>query len=258
MTAWDLLPGDDMRLACQIVAVLLLCAAAHAQVPETGRWQDLDFSESDVSQRYSFRYQDYLVNEAADGRLDDDPATLARVEDVATAILRAAIAMKPESAGWIWEIHTTSDPDVEAFCMAGGKLMIGSDFVRRLHLDDGELAVLIGHEVAHALADHHREMLSNVRRLSALPRTTVDVAMSQMEDDWLWQLRLATLSSLQEAEADQLGMTLAHDAGWPASSMTSFYGKLAAIEQASIMAGSHPDAASRLSMAIGMTRLFGK
>jgi predicted Zn-dependent protease len=244
--------------ACQIVAGCLLCAAAHAQVPETGRWQDLDFNESDVSQRYAFRYQDYLVDEAADGRLDDDPATLARVEKVAATILRAAVAMKPESAAWQWEIHTTSDPGIEAFCMAGGKLLIGSDFVRRLQLDDGELAILIGHEVAHALADHHRELLSSVRRLSALPRTTVDVAMSQMEGDWLWQLRLSTLSSLQEAEADQIGMTLAHEASWPASSMTSFYRKLMAAERSSVMSASHPAAASRLSMAVGMARLFGK
>lgn len=247
-----------MKRACQIVAGILVCAAVHAQVPETGRWQDLDFSERDVSLRYSFRYQDYLVDEAADGRLDDDPAIFARVDKISAAILRAAIAMKPESAAWQWEIHTTSDPGIEAFCMAGGKLLIGSNFVRRLQLDDGELAVLIGHEVAHALADHHREMLSSVRRLSALPKTTVDVAMLQMEDDWLWQLRLSALSSLQEAEADQIGMTLAHNAGWPATSMTGFYRKLMAVERTSIMSSSHPAAAARLSMAVGMARLFGK
>ena len=67
-----------------------------------------------------------------------------------------------QAASWEWEIHTTSDPDWDASCLAGGKLLVGTKFIDQLALDDGELATLLGHEIAHALAEHHREELSEV------------------------------------------------------------------------------------------------
>jgi predicted Zn-dependent protease len=248
--------GPAWRGAWLSLAAAALCAAAHAQVPETGRWQDLDFNVAEVHLRSAFQYQALLVEVAADGRLDDDPAILRRVEAVAATLIHVATDFKPESARWQWEIHTTSDPSVDAVCMAGGRMLVGSDFVRRLKLDDGELAVLIGHEMAHALAEHHHEMLSGVRRLTALPRTSLEITMLQLESDWLMQLRLSKLSSIQESEADQLGMTLVHRAGWPSAAMIRFYEKLVAVEEPSALSATHPGAVSRLSMARGMVRLF--
>jgi predicted Zn-dependent protease len=245
----------------KLVWIMLIVAAgigsmAHAQVPELGRWQDLDFSPADVIRQSSFRYQDMLVDIASDGRLDDDPAMLERVQSIAASLTRAAPYFKPEAARWQWEVHTSSDPAVEAFCMAGGKLVVGSVFVRRIQLDDGELATLIGHEMAHALANHTDEILSRVRRIDPAPADSPDIVMSRLDSDWTLQLRLSRLLSIQESEADELGMMLAHRAGWPASSMVHFYEKLVAIERPSAMAWSHPEAASRLSMAKGMAKLF--
>lgn len=244
------------RLAA--IALTCLYSTAPAQVPETGRWQDLSFSPLEVETRIADRYWDMLVDLSAKGRLDDDAQVLARTRKISATLIAAAVAMKPEAAAWDWEIHTTSDPEIDGICMAGGKLLIGSDFVRRLQLDDGELATLIGHEVAHAVAEHPREYLSGVLRVSPLPATSLEITLDRLDNELALQVRLAALSSMQESEADQLGMTLAHRAGWPAASMVSFYTKLAQRETSSVLSASHPSAASRVSMAKALARLFGE
>ena len=238
-----------------LLASLLCAGGALAQVPDSGRWQDLAFPAEEVDSRMEDSYIARVVALAAAGKLDEDRALLARVRAIGTGLIRAAVEMKPQAADWQWEFHVTSDPEVEAFCMAGGKILVGSGFVQRLALDDGELATLLAHEVAHAIAEHHREILSAALFLNQ-PAVPLDVLLERMDTDITMQIRLAGLSSLQESEADQLGMVLAHRAGWPAPAMLSFYRKLAGIDAGGMLASSHPTPASRISMAKGMARLF--
>jgi predicted Zn-dependent protease len=244
------------RVSMWTALLWLCCAAARGQVPESGRWQELRFPADAVDSQVEDRYIDRVVTLAADGKLDDDPALLARLRSISAGLIRAAVALKPEAAQWQWELHTTSDPEVDAVCMAGGKILVGSTFVRQLALDDGELATLLGHEVAHAVAEHVRETLSEALALVRRPTLPLDVLMERFDSDLSLQIRLSDLSSLQESEADQLGMVLAYRAGWPPAAMVSFYGKLAAQEQATLI-GDHPAAVSRLSMAHGMALLLG-
>jgi predicted Zn-dependent protease len=239
------------------IAVQLLCRTGFAQVPESGRWQDLDFGEAEMNSVSGARYHDMLRDLAGKRRLDDDWAQLRRIHRISGGLVRAAIAVKPAVASWRWEAHSTSDPAYEALCMPGGKLLIGTHFIRKLALTDGELATLLGHEIAHALADHYRETLTAVRRLNSdHPDRSLDTLMEQLETDLRLQLRLSTLNRIQEAEADQLGMSLAHHAGWRASSMVSFYRKLASVDPPSFIDWTHPSASSRLSMATALAILY--
>lgn len=244
-------------VAAGLIAVLLIHAGARAQVPESGRVQELRFSADEVDARMEDRYIDRTVDLAAAGKLDGDRALLARLRSISVGLIRAAVELKPEAAQWQWEVHTTSDPEVDAICMAGGKILVGSTFVRELALNDGELATLLAHEVAHAVAEHHRETFSEALFLNRFPAVPLEVVMERLDSDLSLQIRLSTLSSLQESEADQLGMVLAYRAGWPPSAMVSFYRKLAAGEQGALISGAYPATASRLSMAKGMARLFG-
>lgn len=228
-----------------------------APVPESGRWQDMRFSADEVDRQVEDRYIDRVVDLAAAGRLDDDRPLLARLRTIGAGLIRAALALKPEAAQWQWEVHTTADAEVDALCMAGGKILVGSAFVHTLALDDGELAMLLAHEVAHAVAEHARETLSEALALNRHPAPPLDVLMERLDTDLSLQIKLSGLSSLQESEADQLGMVLAWRAGWPTASMVSFYRKLAAAEQASLFSDDHPSGASRLSMARGMALLLG-
>lgn len=241
------------------LVIPLYCVTTFAQVPETGRWQDLSFTEEEVQSIAVMRYRELLLEMASRDRMDDDRPMLNRVRRVSASLVRAAIAVKPSSASWRWEVHTTSDASQEALCMPGGKILVGSHFVRSLGLTDGELATLIGHEVAHAVADHYREELSSVRLLDvAYPDRSLETLMAQLDTDLSIQLRLARLNRIQESEADQLGMMLAHRAGWPAFSMVSFYRKLATVDSPGFVTWTHPSADSRVGMANALAILFGQ
>ncbi|MBC3864214.1 M48 family metalloprotease [Undibacterium jejuense] len=230
----------------------------YAQVPETGRWQELAYSTAAVNAETADRYHEHIDALRSHKQLDQDPALLSRIKTIARGLISAASKLKPESNTWRWEIHITSEQQVDAYCMAGGKILIGSEFVRRLKLSNSELATLLGHEMAHAIAEHHREELSEALHINAQPGDTLDVMMGRLETDISMQLKLATLSNIQESEADQLGMILAHMAGWDSASMVSFFQKLQRVEANSVPNNSYPSTESRLSMARGFNKLWAK
>ena len=247
-----------MRALLPFLPTFLLLAAAQAvaQVPDSGRWQELRFSADEVGQRSEEQYIEQTVSLAAAGRLDRDRAQLGRVRRIAEGLVRAAVALKPEAAGWQWEVHVTADPAVEAESRAGGKLLLGSGFIARLALDDGELAILLAHEIAHVVAEHERETLSEAL-LDSRRDLPLEVVGQRLASDFPLQLRLSTLSAIQEREADQLGMLIAFRAGWHGAAMVAFYSKLAADTPAPGLLASHPGGAARLSLAKGMSRLLG-
>lgn len=233
---------------------LLAAAQAAAQVPDSGRWQELRFAADDVAQRSEDQFIEQTVALAASGRLDRDRVLLARARRIVQGLVHAATVLKPAAADWPWEVRVTSDPATEAESRAGGKLLLGSAFVARLALDDGELAVLLAHEIAHVIAEHERETLSEAL-LDSRRDLPLDVVAQRLASDIPLQFRLARLAAIQEREADQLGMLIAHLAGWPSAAMLRFYGKLAADSAPGLIA-SHPSGDSRISLARGMSRLL--
>jgi predicted Zn-dependent protease len=177
-------------------------------------------------------YARIIAAYAARGALDEAPM-LTRARAVAERLVRVVAMTRPEAAAWPWEIHVTSDPSVAAFCMARGKVLVGAPFVRRLALDDAELAMLIAHEMAHALAGHRRELA---------PPASADA-------DPAGEVRATQVAMAQEDEADRLGMQLAHRAGWPPASLAGFFDKLAASEPAGSFSTTHMAPAVRAANA---------
>lgn len=219
----------------QRVALLVLafCAAQALSQPAP---LDADAFRSEAASQY----RKILSGLAAKGKLDDDVALIGRARPIAARLIAAAAQVRPEAAAWSWEVHVTSDPSKGAFCMAGGKILVGSALVRGLDLDDAELAMLLSHEIAHALADHRRAS-----------------ARDTMSSDPAEELREAAIAIAQESEADRIGMDLAHRAGWPASRLVGFYDKLAAMQAPGTLSSSHPSAAARVAAAKALARQIG-
>ncbi|MYN03532.1 M48 family metalloprotease [Pseudoduganella sp. DS3] len=243
-------------MRCLLLAWMAMAAQAAAQVPDSGRWQELRFSAEEVGLRSEDSFIELTVVQAAAGRLDRDRVLLARVKRITDSLVRAAVVLKPDAAAWPWEVRLTDDPAVEAESRAGGKLLLGRAFIARLALDDGELAFLLAHEIAHAVAEHARETLSEAL-LDSRRDLPLDVVEERLASDIPLQFRLSRLTAIQEREADQLGILIAHRAGWPSDASLRFYRKLAADEAGASLFASHPSATSRLSLAKGMSRLLG-
>ncbi|MGO4380883.1 M48 family metalloprotease [Pseudoduganella sp. RAF19] len=161
-------------------------------------------------------------------RLDDDARFGARVEAVARPLIEQAKREFPESADWNWELHTTTDGDANAFAMAGGKLLVSRAYVVDLGLNDAELAMLLAHEIMHAVLRHNLKEFDEALRLEPKwgERPYAEFEHAIDNDNTLMR-KLAGFNAAQEEEADREGMRFAARAGWPPMALAGYYRKLA-------------------------------
>lgn len=158
------------------------------------------------------------------GMLDRDVAFLARVARIAQRLGEQARRDDPGAPLWAWEIHTSSDADT--FCMAGGKILLSQPYVEQLGLNDAELAMVLSHEMQHALLLHnlkeYEEAARRDPRWLALPFSALEHAV---DNDARLMGQLAALNREQEVEADREGLAMAWRAGWPAHALAAYFRK---------------------------------
>jgi predicted Zn-dependent protease len=238
------------------MAVILIGARpAFADVPVTGRAQEMRFPRGPVQAAAAHAYHDKLAELRTRGLLDTDRQMLDRVRRIAARLIAQAIILKPDAAKWKWEVHVTADPQVGAYSRAGGKLMVGSHFVEDNRLSDDELAVALAHEVAHVIAEHVREQVSMAAAFKPPPpnytRTVADV-IGSMESDIEVFFRLQPLSQLQEMEADDIGVELAARSGVAPAAIKSFYAKITRAGAGQSILDTHGSARERKLFAMSM------
>lgn len=241
--------------------LLLWAAATQAQVLQTGRYQTLSYSQQEMHEQAELRYHQILQEAAAQGRLNQDRHLLQQLRQLSHQLILSAAKWQASVLDWDWELHLSQQADLQAFCMAGGKILLNPDFIHELALTPGEISVLLAHEIAHALAEHHREELSEARAINQVPGDDLALIWERLASDLRIQIKLAKLTYLQEQEADHIGMLLALEAGVPVADVISFYRKLAQQELNSPQVAAnfqnyHPASRSRLSMALGMGKLW--
>lgn len=212
-----------------VIIGFLYAIPAFAEVPVTGRIQHMRFTDSQVQATAAQTYHNELSRLVAQGKLDTDKASLLRVRHLCSHLIAQAVQLKPVAANWPWEVHITSDPQVAAYSMAGGKILVGTHFIDSYRLNDNELAIALAHEIGHVIAEHVREQMSLAASFEPeVPNRTVQIddVMNSMQSDISVYFRLQPLSRLQELEADDIGIELAARAGIAPSAVVSFYNKL--------------------------------
>jgi predicted Zn-dependent protease len=221
----------------KIYPAFLLCAVfivACATSP-TGRHQLMLVSEESAIAASRQAYTEMLKPYAQKGKIDNDPALKDRVDRITGRLIAQAIKMRPETKGWDWSIKIIDDPEtVNAWAMAGGKMAIYSGLVEKLNPTDDELAQVLGHEIAHALAKHSAEKMS-VAMASSIGVVAVGVAADN-KGLALTGAALAAALAVQkpnsraaESEADRIGIELAAKAGYNPSAAVTLWQKMATV-----------------------------
>lgn len=244
-----------MMRACLVILIVYCTTPVNADVPVTGREQHMLYARAPVQAAAAQAYHAEVSRLAANGMLDNDRQTLIHIRHISSQLIAQAIHLKPAAANWAWEVHITSDPQVAAFSMAGGKLLVGTHFIKSYKLSDDELAVALAHEIGHVIAEHVREQISMAASYhNAVSRRTQTVAevIDSMDSDISIFLRLQPLSRLQEMEADDIGIELAARSGIPPTAVISFYNKLAQTPSGQSIFDTHGSSAQRVKFADSM------
>jgi predicted Zn-dependent protease len=234
---------------------LLLCVSlivACATSP-TGRRQLMIVSEESSISASKEAYVEMLKPYAQKGKIDNDPALKKRVYDITGRLIAQAIKMRPETKNWEWSIKIIDDPKtVNAWAMAGGKMALYTGLVIQVKPTDDELAQVLGHEIAHALAKHSAEKMS-VAMASSIGVLAVGVAADNKGLALSGAALAAALavekpnSRAAEAEADRIGIELAAKAGYDPRAAITLWQKMAKVggEGPPQFLSTHPSPANR-------------
>ncbi len=96
------------------------------------------------------------------GNLNRNPVQLNRIRSITNRLIPQTIIFVPDAQKWQWEVNVITSKKINAWCMpsGSGKVAIFSGIIERLQLTDDEVAVVLGHEILHALQEHARDRAS--------------------------------------------------------------------------------------------------
>jgi len=214
-----------------ILALISLLLVACATSP-TGRRQLMLVSEETAISASKEAYAQTLKPLSEEGKVDNDPVLTKRVTEITERLVAQAVKMRPATSAWDWSIKVIDDPEVvNAWCMAGGKMAIYTGLIEKVQTTDDEIAQVMGHEIAHALANHQAEKMS-VSMATSVGVAAVGVvsdrpgiAMSGAAAAALLAIKLPN-NRAAETEADRMGIELAAKAGYDPRAAVTLWEKM--------------------------------
>ena len=247
-------------LILAMVAAIFVSCGTTSTVPITGRKQTLMVSDGEVLTLASQQYQEYMKT-AKPSTNATNTAMVKRVgQNLANAVVSYlnANGLSNEVANYKWEFNLVQDKQVNAWCMPGGKIVV-YEGILPITQDEASLAIVLGHEIAHAVAKHSAEQLSTQMRQQNIMQigTVVAGAMGVGQNT---QAILQTAAALNfnfgnlkysrdhESEADYMGLIFAAMAGYNPQVATTFWQRMASISsnQTAEFFSDHPSDATRI------------
>ncbi len=247
------------------ISYVLLLAISFAlisckKVPITGRKQVKLLPNSTLNSMALNSYKEFLTT----NQLSSDQQNTQMVKEVGkniqTAVTRYFKATNQVSLlnGYSWEFNLVDDPAVNAWCMPGGKVVVYSGLLPVAKTKDG-LAVVMGHEIAHAVANHGNERMSQglVQQMGGIG---LQVALSQKpqatQQLFLGAYGVGTnvaailpFSRLHESEADRMGLIFMAMAGYNPEEAVPFWQRMASASGGQVppeFLSTHPSHSTRI------------
>ena len=165
------------------------------------------------------QYAQLMRAAAQKGALNTDRKSVERLRTIARALIPHSGRFNRDAEQWRWEVNLVQSRTLNAFCMPGGKIAFFSGLLTGLQLDDDEIAIIIGHEISHALLEHGRARMSEqVAKQLGISLAAVFFNLSNVSASLLSHAADLALtlphSRSQESDADLAGMELAARAGY--------------------------------------------
>jgi len=248
-----------------VAAALALAVAAPAYPAEPAPNEGVDVKrsrllllpKSTVENSSAQQYAQMMRAAAQKNALNTDASQLERLRRIARTLIPPAARFNEDSKRWRWEVNLISSREVNAFCMPGGKIAFFTGIIDALQATDDEVAVIMGHEVAHALLEHGRARMSK----QVLKNVGISVAAAVLNLGQVSTTVLAQAADLavtlpfsrqHETDADLVGMELAARAGFDPGAAASVWRKMAKLGSQSgkgqppQFLSTHPAHASRI------------
>jgi predicted Zn-dependent protease len=198
------------------------------------REQRMAISSATMASAATKQYAQLMADAQKNGKLNADAEQYARVKTIADRLITQVRVFRADALNWNWEVNVITSPEVNAWCMPGGKIAVYTGLIEKLRLTDDELAAVMGHEVSHALREHSRERASEQAVASvgiSVVAAVVGVgSLGQKGMEYAYQGLLGLPNSrTHEIEADRMGVELAARAGYDPRAAISLWKKMGEI-----------------------------
>lgn len=212
-------------------AAAALPALAQVQVGPSSNLRKLVPAE-ELENAATQEYAKLLADARAKGALA--PAgypQLQRLRNIAARLIPQSAQWNDRARQWNWQVNLLGSKELNAFCMPGGKIAFYSGILEQLQLSDDEAAMIMGHEMAHALREHARARIAKSQGtsmgLSALSQLFGLGQLGDMAANVGTQLLTLRYSREDESDADLVGLELAARAGYNPQASVSLWEKMA-------------------------------
>lgn len=246
------------KLLLIIVAITSLLSCSTVAV--TGRKQLLLVSNQEVMSLSNNTFRSYMSK----AKLSTNRNNTEMVKRVGTRIARAVEqylrdnGLEQEIKNYAWEFHLVQDNTPNAFCLPGGKIVVNEGILPITKTEEG-LAIVVGHEVGHAVAKHSAERLSN-QMLTQYGGAILGTIMQNKSSEAQYIAQqvyglgaqygvMLPHSRRNESEADHLGLVFAAMAGYNPQAAIGFWQRMAAAGGSSTpeFMSTHPSDETRIS-----------
>ena len=242
-----------------VTAILASCGTTRT-VPITGRKQNLLVTDEQVLSLSNKEYTSFMQS----ATLSSDATNTAMVKRVGQRLASAVQTyltnngMAAEVQNFSWEFNLVKNNEANAFCMPGGKIVVYEGLLPYTK-DEPSLAIVLGHEIAHAVAKHSAEQMSKQIKnqygtqilgsvLSAAGVGSTTTQLAQIIAQKGLQFRSLKYSRDNETEADRMGLIFAAMAGYDPNVAVSFWQRMSqGSSNQSDMFSDHPSDAKRIA-----------
>ena len=210
-------------------------------------------SPDQIEQAASQQYRELLQKAAQQRALaPQGHPQLVRLRSIAERLIPHTYEWNSRARSWRWEVNLIGSRQINAFCMPGGEIAFFIGILDQLKLTDDEVAMVMGHEMAHALREHAREQMG--KNMATRGAIEIGAALFGLGDlartaaGLGGQLLTLRFGREDESEADLVGLELAARAGYDPQAGVTLWQKMARASQGSSpeFLSTHPSGPSRI------------